>query len=267
MSSSAIFSLYDMLKFNAALFFTTCIELEITLAKFLLEQAHQADDGESFRHKVLEAIQQLKIECNRVGLKASVDQITRLERWLKNSQVASVQIITLLGDLRGNIQQELIERKAFMLQPTENQYWNSSFIPPIIKEKFPSTVNDLSESGKCLIFERPTASVFHSLRALEVCLQCLVKDLQVNITNSNWENVINDCQAAIKNLHHKTPRSQTWKEDQQFYSECATEFRYFKDAWRNYVMHARSDYGPGQALDILESVQRFIIHLSDRLEE
>lgn len=262
MSNLAIWSLHDVLKFHAALFLTAFVDLEMTLATFIAER-----DGRFFKEKAFKAIQELKIECNRAGLQSSVDQITRIERWFIDPNTETIHYVTLLSDLRGNIQQELLKRTVFALRPDEIQYYNDSFIQQTVKDKFPSTVNDLSESGKCLIFDRPTASVFHAMRALEVCLECLVQALNIAVTNPNWENVINDCQTAIRNLHLQTPRSQTWREDQQFYAECATEFRYFKDAWRNHVMHRRADYGPGEGMDILLSVQRFIVHLSGKLQE
>jgi hypothetical protein len=40
---------------------------------------------------------------------------------------------------------------------------------------------------------------------------------------------------------------------------AAAEFRYFKDAWRNHVMHDRNDsYDEPEALRVLEHVTRFM---------
>ena len=37
----------------------------------------------------------------------------------------------------------------------------------------------------------------------------------------------------------------------QFYSETATQFRYFKNAWRNHVSHSNATYDEAQAEKIM----------------
>jgi hypothetical protein len=53
----------------------------------------------------------------------------------------------------------------------------------------------------------------------------------------------------------------------KFYSQAGIEFRYFKDAWRNRVAHARADYDKYQALGIISHVHDFMTQLSTRLSE
>jgi hypothetical protein len=37
-------------------------------------------------------------------------------------------------------------------------------------------------------------------------------------------------------------RPANWKDDREFYSQCASHFRVVKDAWRNYTAHAPGKY-------------------------
>ena len=224
-------------------------------------------NGDEFIKDALKCITDLRDECNKVGLESSVSQIDRIERCLKTEGVGAQQHIPLLNDLRGNIQQELAKKKCFILDSRGVHFYYDSFISQQVKDCFPSAWDELSESGKCAAFDRPSASIFHSMRALEVGLACLATALHVNSQSKNWENIINDCEKAIKGIADQSPRPEKWKDDKQFYSECATEFRYFKEAWRNHVTHRRIGYGGGQAADILQSTHKFMQHLSSRLKE
>jgi len=53
-----------------------------------------------------------------------------------------------------------------------------------------------------------------------------------------------------------------WKEKQKLYSEIACEFMFFKDAWRNHVMHGRSEYDEERAQNIYNHVGAFMKHLA-----
>ena len=52
---------------------------------------------------------------------------------------------------------------------------------------------------------------------------------------------------------------------QQFYSEATQDFRFFKDAWRNHVMHVRLPVDEEKAKVIGDSVRHFMSHLATNL--
>ncbi len=259
----SLWSLFQLLHFNAALFMTAMMELEHRLIRAAYE--HTEEDDATFRREIFDVLSTLKKQCHEAGLASCRDQIERIET--RFSGAVRLTFVALVSDLRGHIQDEFIKRRFFLIDPAEMSYHNSSFIDPIIIEHFPSASYDLAESGKCLTYHRFTASVCHSMRSLEVGLECFKEHLQANPADSNWGTILNSCLTAIRNLPNKHPRSEAWKEDQRWASECATDFTLFKDAWRNLAMHRKEVFLQGQATDILKSVCRFYILLSKRLSE
>jgi hypothetical protein len=53
----------------------------------------------------------------------------------------------------------------------------------------------------------------------------------------------------------------------KFYSEAATQFRYFKDGWRVRVARARATYEEAAALKILDHTKDFFEDLAPKLFE
>ena len=79
--------------------------------------------------------------------------------------------------------------------------------------------------------------------------------------------VIQNIESEVGKLEKKIPRGEQKPEILTAYSHAALEFRYFKDAWRNHVAHARGHYDEHQALSIVSHVREFMTQLSTRLSE
>lgn len=107
------------------------------------------------------------------------------------------------------------------------------------------------------------------MRVLERGLNALAAELGVKFENRNWHNVITDVETAIRDIQKSGGNSsrQNWKEDLHFYSEAATNFHYFKDAWRNYTTHVHDTYSTERAKTIFDHVRGFMQHLATRLRE
>jgi hypothetical protein len=144
-------------------------------------------------------------------------------------------------------------------------------VPPLFGEQvatnFESASYDIKESGNCYAVGRNTAAVFHLMRALEVGLGVLAAQFKISSERTNWETIINQIEKAIADLDKGTNRPANWKDDREFYSQCASHFRVLKDAWRNYTAHARGKYDEGDAESILRNVRDFMQKLATRLHE
>ncbi len=57
------------------------------------------------------------------------------------------------------------------------------------------------------------------------------------------------------------------QDTQEFYYPLLHDMRGFKEAFRNHVMHSRSEYTPQQAEDVLDHVKRFMVLLSDKVTD
>jgi hypothetical protein len=79
---------------------------------------------------------------------------------------------------------------------------------------------------------------------------------------SQWEKILDQLPS---NVDHKLMRlrpGQTKQRRQEFYEQAVEDNRAFKDAWRNHVMHARTEYGDGEAEHIFRHVNALMIRLA-----
>jgi hypothetical protein len=135
---------------------------------------------------------------------------------------------------------------------------------------FPSAESDAAAACRCYATGCSTASVFHCMGVLQAGLYAMAVDLKVPFKHSielaEWQAVISGIEAKIEPLR-QMPKSDQRDEMLTFFSGCAAQFRYFKDAWRNHVAHMRKDYNSGEALQTLSAVRDFMKLLSTRLHE
>lgn len=132
-----------------------------------------------------------------------------------------------------------------------------------VEHAFPSASADISEAGKCRSLGRWTACVMHLMRALEPALLALQAEVQVNAPKEQWDQIINQIEAKIREISGRTHG----KVNEQWYSEAASHFRLIKNAWRNRAQHLHDRYDEERAVEIYNSVQAFMRHLATRLSE
>ena len=84
--------------------------------------------------------------------------------------------------------------------------------------------------------------------------------------SASWGKIIDLIEEAIGRLR-KAKKSDEKDDQLNFYSQAATQFRYFKDAWRNYVSHLRKHYEPDEAFLVLSHVREFMEHLASGVKE
>ncbi len=101
---------------------------------------------------------------------------------------------------------------------------------------------------------------------LEKGLHSLATELGVGMSSGiefeNWKNIIDQIEKEIRKLE-ALPKGPAKTATLTFYSEAASQFRYFKDAWRNHVSHARAQYDEREALTIFEHVRTFMHDLAE----
>ena len=160
-------------------------------------------------------------------------------------------------------------RKYFLVSRPEFYESEDLFGAPVAIG-FLKAKEDIAEAGKCLALGRATATVFHCMRVVEVGLQALAVHLNVKLKNDrpleyeDWQHILTAIDKKIMDLRAaKTAENQ---ESIQFYSEVAAQFRYFRDAWRNHVSHARETYDLLQSESIFGQVREFMQDLAKRIK-
>jgi hypothetical protein len=186
-----------------------------------------------------------------------------LSHSIKDSSIAERAIIILSN----NVEKEL-SLKLFLTMPHDKaKLFDNPGFGDDTTNAFPSAKYDIQEAARCYAVGRNTACVFHLMRVLEIGLSVIAKQFNVSLDYTNWETIINQVEKAIAATDQAPNRSATWKDDREFYSQCASHFRVVKDAWRNYTAHVRGKYDEQEALDMLGNVRGFMQKLAMRLHE
>jgi hypothetical protein len=185
-----------------------------------------------------------------------------------NQEQSRRKYIETLTEIDSRLKDELESIWFMLLTEKKAELYNGKdLFGSQVSQQFPSAVLEIEEAAKCLALGRGTATVFHCMRILEVGLNSFATALSVNFEHRNWENIINDLEAAIKRIPGDPSKPDDWKDLVHFYSEAAIQFRFFKDAWRNYSMHIHERYDPEYATIVFNSVKEFMRQLATRLHE
>lgn len=204
-------------------------------------------------------------------LTATIDRLDRIREEFEQTEPSVRQIIEGITVLNQTLEDEL-RRRVFLSvnSEDENLYKNPVASFSLTYAAYPSTRNDIIEACRCHALGRYTASVYHSMAIAESGLHLLAKELGVlfnyPMVLAEWSAVIDGIESKIEPLRH-LKRSDEKDKLVTFYSECAVQFRYFKDAWRNHVAHAREVYDRDQSHSILLHVRDFMEKLSLRIKE
>jgi hypothetical protein len=204
--------------------------------------------------------------ANDLSLDSVNDQLDRIRSEIK-FRLTLARTVQLLDRLGERLVDDLGRCWFFFVKP---QYVKAYKEPMHdwgdVKDKFPSAVYDAEEAAKALALERATATVFHLMRVLERGLRALADDLQIPVANQNpnWNEAIEQLE---KRVTKQMPNSDPKAVNRQFYNQAILQFRLFKDAVRNYVIHEPAVYNQPQAEGHYNAVRDFMRHLATLLSE
>lgn len=207
----------------------------------------------------------LEYECKKHGFRSSLSQISRIRGYIEHHTLPGEP----LGELALRIHEEL-QAEMFLHVPIDRVRYYESTEPLFgtdVAKQFPSISFDVVEAGKCYALHRSTACVFHLMRVLEIGLSVFAARFNVPSNHTNWHNVIEGIEKAIRNMSSDLNRPVDWKDQQEFFSQVASHFMLVKDAWRNYTAHARGKYTEDEAETMLINVRGFMQKLATRLHE
>lgn len=135
----------------------------------------------------------------------------------------------------------------------------------ITVETFHGIERDVRDACQCFALRQWTACVFHSMCILEIGLRALAKKLRVKMSKkpveyAEWDEIITAIENAMaaKRLPQTAKLQPAQRRRNDWYSMMATNFRYFKMAWRNHVSHTRGDYDEEEANEVLTHVRSFM---------
>jgi hypothetical protein len=262
-------SLLDMLRFHADDFcYATSLigQIYMDLQSKIPHQASVA--------AVRGSIIKLKTHCEAMGLAITSRQIKRVEDLMESNHYPGTpegmsRFGRDLAEINSRLVDELKLRHVLMVDSARVEYFEQTnpLFGPQVEANFPSAAFDTSEAGKCYALYRSTACVFHLMRVLEIGLAVLAKEFHVPSGHTNWHNIIEGVEKAIREIPNDPARPPDWKHRQEFFSQIASHFMVIKDAWRNYTAHARGKYTEDEAQTLLINVRGFMQKLATRLHE
>ncbi len=137
---------------------------------------------------------------------------------------------------------------------------------------FPASKNDIKAIALCMLAGASTASVFHMMRVVELGIRALGKELgvrkieedhqgtkrRVPIEFVTWEKMHQHLTKKADVKLNRLRRGPSKQKKQEFYNSILEDFKAFREAWRNHVMHTRATYTPDEAERILRHVESFM---------
>jgi hypothetical protein len=209
--------------------------------------------------------------CAKIELDAAHQRLLRLDlRLLDPAKFGGLTYHELINEIeviRQTIQDQLDKRTfTYVPQLKAPHFEPATPLGMHGSVNFPRANKEAIEAATCYAVGRNTASVFHSMRVLEHGLRALGVDLNVQFPHpielQQWQNIIEKIEADIRALEQQLPKGMLKSERLQFYGQAASQFWYFKEAWRNHVAHSRESYDEGAAFKIITHVQDFMEYLA-----
>ncbi len=173
----------------------------------------------------------------------------------------------LVTEVYNNVLRDL-SQAWFLMIPASRRNLYQQYYPPFgegVAEQFPDQAKDMAAAARCIALDEWTAAVFHLMRVLEGGIHELAAWLSVTLAKGageQWKNALDQIEKALREVEQQ-PASPRKSADLTFYSGVVAQFRWFKDAWRNHVSHARTHYDEREALEVWNHVRPFMQQLAE----
>lgn len=166
------------------------------------------------------------------------------------------RLVSALDALRTNFLAQMNSRLVVVIDTRHASYLHSDDQPfgKDVEDAFPKAAGDISEAGKCMALGRPTACVFHLMRAMESAVEGLGLALGKSVSGKVWGVMLSDITDAIKDMPRGDVKN-TW-------SSVSTHLYHVKQAWRNDTMHPKTTYTEDEAEAVFQAVKSFMIELA-----
>lgn len=260
-------SLWDMLTFKAHAFYDSSRHLERILV--VMEHVSPSPNevvSSDLRELVQPLIEKFIENCGPLNAKLSQKSARRAcEHLASKEKITSQKLGNLVQDIINRFRDEIEGRSLFIVAEEDKEFFENPVLlfGGEVVTKFPQSIADLEEAGKCLALDRHTASAFHLMRALEVPLQIFAARLLPDDLRPNWDPIIRKIDEELKLPHAK----RSIKGDVEFYSNVSAHLHSVKLAWRNRINHLDEPVSPGKARDIFSATKALMVYLAENLPD
>jgi hypothetical protein len=281
-ATHGLWSLWDMLELKAGAFVSAAFEIS-GLASFIAGRSMDAGDLKIFKEDetldkddklwldgkldhLPEHLATLNADVALLCVKDTKDLVAR-------SWVQWKSIKDSLEQISKTMERELSLKTILVLQPEEVAYFapKKPLFGQTYAEKFQTDgAFELDEAAKCLALSRPTASVFHLMRILELGIGAMSKCLEirdpVKPAERNWAIILKKIKED--GIEKKWPTAaDRMTGDGLLFESLHASLDAVKNPWRNEAMHVVGKYTEDEAKHIFVAVEGFMRKLSSRMDE
>lgn len=263
-----LWSLWNMLlRFYAASFVTAAGNLQHAATALGSMELIGSPTAEKVGWKqVDESLGELEKAVDELPLSGTLlSQIQRIRKQLAVEHMRNIDVGVALSREAFNCTIEELAQHYFLFIPRSRRDMLEQTQPPFgqsVADGFSDASKDIAAAGRCIALAEWTAAVFHLMRVLEHGLRPMATKFNVPFKVDSWHTVLKGIEDGINNLRNKQGLTEDDRKEITFYSEAASEFRHFKDAWRNHVSHSRAHYDERDALSVWNHVKAFMQHLT-----
>ncbi len=216
-------------------------------------------------------IEKLRVDCDALEINEAGAQIDDMLYQIQRPTYLLEDCGADLRAIRKTIERHLkdrhfyyypIDRAKLLLSVDEE--WKDVFI------KFKSAKEDIRSAVDCYAIGHCAASIFHLMRTVEIGLCALAQErgvvLNRPIEYANWEKIIEKAKESADSIA-KTKVGPQRDVALSFYRTALVHLDYFKDDYRNHVMHTRESYDGPRTRGVLNHVREFMLGLSTKLSD
>jgi len=275
-----LWSLWEMLEFNAKLFYVASTAMAGTTQ--ILEDHHKDEelpDGSlsikfadpEVQKGLLNHAEALERSCAGLGVTVTLMAIKRLKEHLREGPVPYSLVAKDYRQIIDRFQDELTLTKLFSLNSKEQEYYEpqSPLFGAEFEKKFPTAALEVDEGAKCLALGRPTAAAFHLMRTMEVGIRATARCLgipdPVRPGERNWGKILDSIKGGYEAKWPNSVNRTTG--DGAFFESVYASLDAVKNPWRNATMHVEKTYSDDQAEHVFIVVKHFMKELSSRMDE
>jgi hypothetical protein len=263
-----------MLELNAAQLFGAVTEVR-RLATILEQELPGEDEpfiGDA-RNRVADTVQALSGNLSDVGAQSAWVAAERLINRLRNPDVviSFVQLRNWMNDVESRFADHLSFIKLFVVRGEQLPLLGhpTELLGEQAAGRFTSAWFDCEESAKCLCVQRPTASVFHAMRMLEIGIKAFASNLDIpdpiKPSERNWGIMLRAIKTKIDSQFPSSVRMPG--SSGAFLESIYVTLDAVKNPWRNAVMHVEGVYTDAEARFILLNVINLLQKMSTGFDE
>lgn len=237
--------------------------------------------------KHLEYIKTIHLLTRLFQLNQSEKLAQRIQEKLEKTETSSIDFRDFIREMRelcSRINDELENVQFGFIQSEKVAYLHAKeLFGQEVNEKFPDAREEIKAAGNCYAHNLYTACVFHLMRAVEIAVKEMYKQMTGRknliygkdksgnpvskpIELCDWKTLITGLNLALTKLENGKSTSLAKSRKHSFYSETIGMFSSMKDGWRNTISHGnevnhdakRKLFNRIEAENIINDTRRFM---------